>query len=62
MNQMKEKTVAKASKGMEYIRRGAGVCSLSSVGGCRDADIIIPEQVFIKGRVTEIDNYAFRNC
>ena len=51
----------KASKGMKYTRRGAGVCSLSNVDGCRDADIIIPEQVLFKGRVIEIDNYAFRN-
>jgi len=51
----------KASKGMGYTRRGAGVCSLRSVDGCRDADIIIPEQVLFKGRVIEIDNYAFRN-
>jgi hypothetical protein len=51
----------KASKGMKYTRRGAGVCSLSKVDGCRDADIIIPEQVLFKGRVIEVDNYAFRN-
>lgn len=51
----------KASKGIKYTRRGAGVCSLHSADGCRDADIIIPEQVLFKGRVIEIDNYAFRN-
>ena len=51
----------KSSKGMKYTRRGAGVCSLSNVDGCRDADIIIPEQVLFKGSVIEIDNYAFRN-
>lgn len=51
----------KASKGMTYTRRGAGVCSLRSAEGCRDTDVIIPEQVLFKGRVIEIDNYAFRN-
>ena len=51
----------KASKGMEYTLRGAGVCSLNSAEGCRDTDIIIPEQVLFKGRVIEIDNYAFHN-
>ena len=51
----------KASKGMTYTRRGAGVCSLRSAEGCRDTDVIIPEQVLFKGRVIEIENYAFRN-
>ena len=51
----------KSSKGMKYIRRGAGVCSLCSADGCRDTDVIVPEQVLFKGRVIEIDNYAFRN-
>ena len=52
----------KASRGMEYIRRGASVCSLRSADRCRDTDVVIPEQVLFKGRVIEIDNYAFRNC
>ena len=51
----------KASKGIKYTRRGAGVCSLRSADGCRDTDVIVPEQVLFKGRVIEIDNYAFRN-
>ena len=51
----------KASKGMKYTRRGAGVCSLRSADRCRDTDVIIPEQVLFKGKVIEIDNYAFRN-
>ena len=46
---------------MEYTKRGADVCSLRSVGGCRDTDVIIPERVWLKGQVTEIDNFAFRN-
>ena len=51
----------KASKGMEYTRRGAGVCSLRSADGCKDTDVIIPEQILSKGKVIEIDSYAFRN-
>ncbi len=51
----------KASKGMKYTRREVGVCSLRFADSCRDAEVIIPEQVLFKGRVIEIDNYAFRN-
>jgi hypothetical protein len=51
----------KASKGMEYTRRGSGVCSLRSADGCKDTDVIVAEQILFKGRVIEIDNYAFRN-
>lgn len=51
----------KASRGMKYTRRGAGICSLRSVEGGRDAEVIIPAKVLLKGSVTEIDNYAFRN-
>ena len=51
----------KTSKGMKYARRGTGGCSLYSSNRCRDTDVVIPKQTLFKGRVIEIDNYAFRN-
>lgn len=46
---------------MKYVKCGAGVCSLRTAEGCRDTDVVIPDSVFLKGKVVEIDNYAFRN-
>ena len=51
----------KASKGMKYTRHRGGVCSLRSADRCKDIEIIIPEQVLFKGKVIEIDEYAFSN-
>ncbi len=50
-----------ASKGMKYTQRGAGVCSLCNADGCRDTDVVVAEQVFLRGKVVEIDHDAFRN-
>lgn len=54
--------MVKTSKGLKYTRRGAGMCSLRSMDGCRDTEVIIPEEVWFKGKVVEIDSYAFRDC
>lgn len=51
----------KASKGLEYTQHETGVCSLSSAVKCKATNVIIPEKVLFKGKVVEIDQYAFRN-
>ena len=50
------------SKGLRFISRGDGTCSVGGIGSCKDTDVIIPQRSPSGDKVTTIAYMAFQNC
>ena len=49
------------SEGLEFTQNSDGTYSVSDIGNCEDADVVIPAKYDGKP-VTGIDAYAFHDC
>lgn len=52
----------KLSEGLKFRSNGIGTCSVSGIGSCKDANIVIPAVAPSGACVTAIDPSAFYNC
>ena len=55
-------TTRTESAGLEFVSNGDGTCSVSGIGDCTDADVVIPLRSSAGESVTGIKERAFKDC
>ena len=55
-------TTRTESAGLEFVSNGDGTCSVSGIGDCIDADVVIPLRSSAGESVTGIKERAFKDC